>query len=219
MIVAIDGPSGVGKSTVSRYCADTLSFKHINSGQYYRAVVHYINSVSDNQLADAEIAHHSNRLATEWGIVKYIATRCNDSSELYSLAIDKKVALISTSATVRALVNSAIRTEVGNSNAIVEGRDIGSVVYPHAELKVFLSATTETRLHRRASQRGGEVDTTQEYRTMNLRDSIDTNRSVGALRVAQDATVIDTTHLTFSHVCRNVLQLVSMRYNTDHATV
>ena len=216
MIVAIDGPSGVGKSSISRYCAQRCSFQYINSGEYYRAIAHYVATASTITSDWTQIVLSTKQLVTI-GIEKYIASLDSVDIMLHNPQVDRDVVHISEIAEIRHVVNRAIREKVQRNSAvagiIIEGRDIGTVVYPDAEIKIFLTASFDERIRRRERQRGGSVDQNREYSIMRLRDHKDMNRTIGALIIADDAYIIDTTHLTFSQVCKRVIQLMPVNYN------
>ena len=209
MIIAIDGPSGVGKSTVSKYCAQALAFRYISSGEYYRAITHYVVSIVATLSDHHAVISHAQRLSQTTGITHYIQ-HINDRALLHNLEIDRQVAIVSNIAEIRSLVNSSIKKEVADNDTIIEGRDIGTVVYPNAAVKIFLTAGFDTRIKRRERQRKDQPSTQHERTIMKLRDTVDTTRVIGSLQVAKNAQIIDTTHLTFSQVCKRVIQLIIM---------
>ncbi len=217
MIVAIDGPSGVGKSSISRYCAHRRSFQYINSGQYYRSIAHYVAVASTTTADRREIVRSATQLVKTIGIARYIANLDSVDTMLHNPQVDKNVMYIAEIAEVRHLINRAIRERIQKNPAttgtIIEGRDIGTVVYPDAAIKIFLTASFDERIRRREGQRGEGTNLIREYDIMRLRDNRDKNRAIGALSIADDAHIIDTTHLTFSQVCKKVIKLMSVKYN------
>ena len=204
MIVAIDGPAGVGKSTVARRVADELSFYYLNSGNFYRAItLAHINS--GRPLDDAsslietangvDISIKNNRI--------YLNGRDVDE-DLHTDSIDAWVAQHSAVVEIRHIVNSKLRKATENLNAVIEGRDISTVVYPDAEVKVFMDASVTVRAMRRFDQGVSSKSLKEIEQNIAMRDKIDKNKEEGSLLMAADALYLNTSDLTIDEVCDRV---------------
>src|SRR5208282_5381354 len=152
MLVAIDGPAGVGKSTIARKCAEHAGFRYVNSGSFYRAVTLAVlqrNIAPDDYEAVLGVAH-SCRIELRGGEL-FLDGRSVESL-LHGDDVDSWVAKHSAIPEVRDIVNARLREIAAGQDAVVEGRDIGTVVFPNARLKIFLDADITTRASRRHEQ-------------------------------------------------------------------
>ena len=204
MIVAIDGPSGAGKSTVAKAVAKELGFSCLDTGAMYRSVAWQACELGV-ALDDAE---ELGRIAREYEIsfghvegdpvprrVFIGGTEVTDV--IRTAEIDRAVSPVSATPAVRAALLDQQR-RIGNAgDYVVEGRDIGTVVFPQAEVKVFLTASDEERAHRRVRQnadRGvGSIDYDEVLADLRRRDECDSTRETAPLRAAEDAVLIDST--------------------------
>ncbi|MFP4483519.1 MAG: (d)CMP kinase [Spirochaetaceae bacterium] len=223
MVVAIDGPAGSGKSTVARTCAESLGFLYVNSGELYRAVTFTaLERLEDPSALDAveTMAEDISLEVTQDGIVVDGILR---SDELHSSEVDRWVSQHSGVPRIREIVNAELRRAVGRHNLIVEGRDIATVVFPDAEIKIYLDADVETRAQRRYRQRRGAetVDASagleELRRTIAERDERDRKKQQGALRMAEDAVYLDTSGLTITEVCAKVLDTIQRQYHNQES--
>lgn len=204
MIIAIDGPSGAGKSTVAKAVARKLGFSCLDTGAMYRAVAWQAlqNNVSvEDDAALGEVARtydiefvHQPGEPTPSGVL----IGGNDvTSAIRTSEIDRAVSPVSAAPSVReALVEQQRR--IGNAgDYVVEGRDIGTTVFPQAEVKVFLTASDEERAHRRVRQnvdRGiGSIDYEEVLADLRRRDEVDSSRATSPLRPADGAVMLDST--------------------------
>lgn len=204
MIIAIDGPSGAGKSTVAKALAKTLGFSCLDTGAMYRAIawqavqegIDLEDDTALGRLAKTNVIEFRADKDKNAPLLVYINGQ-DVSKEIRSSEIDKAVSPVSAAPSVRdALVEQQQR--IGKTgNYIVEGRDIGTVVFPDAELKVFLTANDEERAHRRVRQnvdRGtGSIDYREVYDDIRRRDEYDSSRATSPLRPAEDAILFDST--------------------------
>ena len=213
MVVAIDGPAGVGKSTVSRTCAETAGFLYINSGSFYRAITLAVlegrSSPEDPQAVLG--AARAARLDVTDGRLHMDGVDVED--RLHSDAVDAWVAGHSSIPEVRDLVNRRLREIASRRDVVVEGRDIGTVVFPGAEVKVFLDADVATRAGRRMKQGTSAMSLPQIEQTLRQRDTVDINKPTGRLVPAAGALRIDTSHLTIRQVCERVTEAILLSRN------
>jgi cytidylate kinase len=201
-VVAIDGPAGSGKSSVGRAVAEALGYRFLDSGAMYRAVA----LVAGEQGRDpAEVA---GRVAVKLG--ERVLVDGRDVTEaIRSAAISEAASRAAADPRVRAALVRRQRRLLARGNWVAEGRDIGTVVAPHAELKVFLTADARERARRRAAQLGVEPATVLAEQA--ARDRRDRGRAVSPLEPAEDSIVLDTTGLSLAEVVGQVLALVGRR--------
>ena len=208
MVVAIDGPAGTGKSTVAKYVADSLGFLYVNSGALYRAITWKVLDQAD----DPDSTEQITRLAHEMDVyVDSGAVRVEGAPAervLYSHTVNAWVSRHSSVPEVRDCVNDRLRELSAERNVVVEGRDITTVVFPDAEVKVYLDASVETRARRRYEQ-GLTDESLEEIRAgIESRDERDREKRTGALRRSADAVFVDTSGLTIDEVCERVLDTI-----------
>lgn len=213
MVIAIDGPGGVGKSTVSQQVAEARHLDYLDTGATYRAaalaVIRAGIDPSDEE-AVAEVVRHA-VIEYEDGAIRLDGDDVSAAIRTPEVtATSSRVAAIPE---VRAIVVAMQRAwvELRRGRAVVEGRDIGTVVFPDAAVKVFLTARPETRAARRAGDReSGGVDVSQVMEALERRDHADSTRSTSPLRPAPDAHVIDTSDMPLDAVLAEVLELVAV---------
>ena len=208
MIVAIDGPAGVGKSSVSRRCADRLGYLYLNSGNIYRAITRlHINSARDPKDSQLVLKTASEATITLSGS-RIIANGVDITDSLRDDDVDAWVAQHSTIVPVRRIVNDLLRTATSGLDIIVEGRDITTVVFPDARLKFFLDASIDIRASRRYEQGTSSLSLDELKQNIAMRDEIDRNKAEGSLKISPDACYIDTSRLTIEEVCERVIRLI-----------
>jgi len=207
----MDGPSGTGKSTVSRAVADRGDLPHLDTGAFYRA-------------ATLAALRSGVDLNDEWAVVGVVENLSLDqtegamdlngedvSMEIRGDQVTGAVSKVSAYPSVRRILVEHQRSWVARhgGRAVVEGRDIGSVVFPDANLKVYLDARPDVRAARRASQDG--EDSLQVFEDIARRDHLDSTRSASPLTVPEGAEVVDTSDLTFDQVVEVVLALIASK--------
>jgi len=220
MIVAIDGPAGSGKSTTARAVAKRLGFRHLDSGAFYRALVHAALEAGiapehwddlDERTLDALGV---NGRPGDEGFRLYIRDR-DITHLLRSEEVNQRVSSIARVGAVRAWLLNHLRDAAPGVDLVADGRDIGTVVFPAAELKVFLVADPGERARRRLAERGverpEETDMRAETARLLARDRQDSERAVAPLRRAPDAVEIDTTGLSFDEQVDRIIALVEER--------
>ncbi|MBQ4281989.1 MAG: (d)CMP kinase [Spirochaetales bacterium] len=208
MIVAIDGPAGVGKSSIARMIADKLGLYYLNSGNFYRGVTYRVLKQkldpTDKELcikaadeADFDVRDGHFYLDGE-----------DVEAELHTPAIDLWASKISVIPEVRSIVNRNIHELTKKLSIIAEGRDMTTVVFPDAEHKFFFDAKPEVRAKRRFDQNPDAMPYDKVLSEINERDHIDRNKPVGGLKIAPDAIYIDTSYLTINEVCDKVVRAI-----------
>jgi cytidylate kinase len=224
-VIAIDGPSASGKSTTARAVAEALGFAHLDSGSLYRGVT----LVAIREAARRERAGEDPitvvgpeailRAAEDRGLMlqpdgagfaAYLEGEPVDQI-IRGADVTARVSAVSAVPVIREWINSRLRAMVRTGrDVVVDGRDIGTVVFPDAELKIFLTATPEARAGRRINQRGNPVDPTgveAEAAALAARDQADSTRAVAPLKAAPDAVPLDTTAMAFPEQVRFIVEL------------
>lgn len=214
VVVAVDGTSGSGKSSTCRAVAGRLGLRYLDTGAQYRAVTWWMLSNGVDVHDPAAVAAAASSPVVESGTDPLAPTITVDgadvSVEIRSDAVNAAVSPVSTVPEVRARLVALQREIIGNGGIVVEGRDIGSVVWPDAEVKIYLTADPAARAARRALEAGGaDVAATQE--SLLARDRIDSGRAVAPLTMADGALQVDSTHRTLDEVVELVVGVVMER--------
>ncbi|AQT80223.1 cytidylate kinase [Mycolicibacterium litorale] len=218
VVVAVDGPAGTGKSSVSRGLARELGARYLDTGAMYRVVtLSMLRARVDLANADAIAAAADVPLSVGYDpdVDRAYLGGEDVSAEIRGDEVTRAVSAVSAVPAVRTRL-VALQRELasGPGNVVVEGRDIGTVVLPDADVKIFLTASAETRARRRNDQNvaAGLVD---DYETVladvRRRDHLDSTRAVSPLRPAQDALIVDTSEMTETEVVAHLLDLVEQR--------
>jgi cytidylate kinase len=215
-VIAIDGPSASGKSSTARAVAEALGFAHLDSGSLYRGVtlVALRESARRGEPLEPEAilrAAEDRGLMLQpdgTGFAAYLEGEPVEDA-LRSFEVTAHVSAIAAIPVVREWVNSRLRATVrAGQDVVVDGRDIGTVVFPDADLKIFLTASAEARAGRRISQRGEAVEASHldaETAALAARDHADSTRQVAPLRPADDAVHLDTTTMNFAEQVRFIV--------------
>lgn len=198
-VIAVDGPGGSGKSTVSRAVAGRLGWRHLDTGAYYRAAtVAVLEAGVDPADAGAALSAFEGRRFDQVAGAMLLDGR-DISAEIRSAEVTAAVSLVAAHPPVRTRMVQLQREWVSEHGAaVVEGRDIGTVVFPDAPVKVFLTADPAERARRRAGETGATMDGVAV--ALERRDHLDSTREVSPLRPAEDALVIDTTDMSVDEV-------------------
>ena len=216
IVIAIDGPAGSGKSSTAKAVASALGYRHLDSGAFYRAVTRAaldagIPTERWASLTEAEIDALAIRAAPE-GQGYRISIAGRDASE--AIRAPEVNALVSRMAAVPAVrdwLMGALRSAGERGGLVADGRDIGTVVFPEAELKVFLVCAPEERARRRLREQGLQApdapEVEREAERLTGRDAADSSRAVAPLLQAEDAVLLDTTQLTFAEQVEAILRL------------
>ena len=219
IIIAIDGYSSTGKSSFAKIIAKEFGFLYLDSGALYRGVTLFAienGYISDDNAIDvpalavalADLDLHFGAEGT------YIGDRCIEN-EIRSLAVAGKVSPVATVAQVREFVDRKLREFGKGKRVVMDGRDIGTTVFPDAELKIFMTADSMIRAERRADEmraKGAKVDINDVLKNLQERDFIDSHREVSPLTQASDAVVLDNSHLTMDEQLKWLKDLISKRF-------
>jgi cytidylate kinase len=209
MIISIDGPSGTGKSSASRALAVRLGLPHLDTGAFYRAATLAVLE-EDADPTDAErcVSIVTGMEIDQIGPRTFLDGR-DVTAAIRTEAIDANVSAVSAHPGVREALVARQRRWVDEhgGSAVVEGRDIGSVVFPDADLKVYLDARPEVRAHRRALERGEDTGSTAD--AMDARDQFDSTRAASPLLVPVGAVVVDTSDMSFLDVVDRLVGLAT----------
>lgn len=215
LVVAIDGPAASGKSSTARIVAARLGFCHVDSGSLYRAAT----AAALRRSADADswteedvrraVGEITLQLSSD--VVVPLLAGAELGEELRGADVTRHVSRVAQMPRIRKWVNALVRSSAENCSVVVDGRDIGTVVFPNADLKVFLVADPWERARRRLLQRSGKAPTDEEIAAeterLVLRDARDATQTVQA----RDAVLIDTTHLTQEAQVDRIVALVNVR--------
>ena len=220
--VAIDGPSGAGKSTLAKLCAEALSFLYVDTGAIYRTVGYYMRLMGIGPKDQDGIR----RLIDEVNIdiryadgVQHMILNGEDvTSELRTPEMSMYASGVSAQPCVRAFLLDMQRQLARTHNVIMDGRDIGTVVLPNADVKVFLTASPEVRAERRCrelEEKGESVSYDQVLSDMKKRDRQDSTRATAPLRQAADAVLLDTSGLTLDESSQRLLEIIRARIKKE----
>ena len=213
--VAIDGPAGAGKSTVSRAAAKAMGYIYVDTGALYRAVgVNALRNgidTKDKPAVAATLSDISVDLVFENGEQKVLLNGENVSTEIRTPPASMAASDVSAVPEVRAFLFDLQRDIAKRNNCIMDGRDIGTVVLPDAQVKIFLTATPEERAMRRYRElieKGTEVDYKEVLDDLVQRDYNDSHREIAPLKPAEDGVILDTTGMTLEESIEAIIKIV-----------
>ena len=219
IIIAIDGYSSTGKSSFAKIVANEFSFLYLDSGALYRGVTLFAienGFISEDNTIDVPgLDRALENLDIHFGKEgTYIGDRCIEK-EIRSLAVASKVSPIATVAEVRAFVDRKLREFGKNKRIVMDGRDIGTTVFPDAELKIFMTADPMVRARRRAAEmeaKGDKADIQDVLKNLQERDYIDSHREVSPLTQAKDAIVLDNSDMTMDDQMEWIKKIIAERF-------
>ncbi|WP_157152879.1 (d)CMP kinase [Brachyspira murdochii] len=211
-IITLDGPSGAGKSTIAKLTAKKLSFKYLDTGAMYRAVTLYMIKHNINTDNNDEVISALNNLNISFDNAGRIYLDNEDvTEEIRSSEVVNLVSKVSSISVVRQNMVSLQRKIAEGGNYVVDGRDIGSVVFPNAKYKFYMDASLDERARRRYNEElsKGKTLTYEEVReSIRKRDEFDSNRKDSPLVVPNNAYIIDTTSMTIDEVAEKITNVV-----------
>lgn len=217
--VAIDGPSGAGKSTIARAVANDLGYVYVDTGACYRGVAYYAlsNGVDPqetekliNLLPNLKIQLVHNDLGEQ----RLLINGVDSSEEIRTPEVSEGASVVSAVPQVREWLLDTQRDFAKTQNVVMDGRDIGTVVLPNAQVKIFLTATAEERANRRYKeylQKDAKIDYNDVLEDINKRDNRDMNRDTAPLKQSEDAVLVDTTNLNFQETLQTIVDIIKDR--------
>ena len=220
IIIAIDGHSGCGKSTTSRLLAKNLNFKYLDSGAMYRAVTFYFVNKGVSQNDTKKIKDELNNIIIDF---KYVEDNqhvfLNDQdveNEIRYDEISNQVSLFSSNSSIRKFLVNKQKTFGINKNIVVEGRDITTVVFPDAEIKVFMTADIQVRAKRRFNEmksKNPDITYSDVIKNLEDRDIQDSTRKDSPLMVSDDAFILDTSDLEINDQVDKIINFISNKFS------
>ena len=211
-VIAIDGPSASGKSTVAKKVAAGLGYQYVDSGALYRGIAWKAAEVGCDPAKPGEIVAALDRMDVKFfveaGAVRYRIDGYEPRAEIRTERVSGLVSLAAAIPEVRARVTQWLRDMAGLGNLVMEGRDIGTVVFPGAQAKFYLDASPEERARRRHAElmpAGETADVNRVMDSLKSRDQRDSGRKTAPLKLADDAQVVDTTGLSIDQVVEVIL--------------
>ena len=214
-VIAIDGPSGVGKGTVARALAAALGYRHVDTGAMYRAVAWRALQLGVDLDSEDAVVAVARAAVIDVDGSRVVIDGTDVSSAIRTPDIDRATTRVARLPRVRAELVARQRELAGQGPVVMEGRDIGTVVFPSAAVKIYLDASPEERARRRAHDPAHTAAQTQDLahiaEAMQRRDENDRTRQASPLSIAADATVVDTTGVPAPAVVDRVLAIVRAR--------
>ena len=210
-VIAIDGPAGAGKSTVAKKVAEKLGFVYLDTGAMYRAItLKVLNSKIDINCEDEVYrAAKEGKLDFEKAGIQLDGVLVE--KEIRSPEVTRNVSQVSAYGKVREVLVDMQREISKGKNSVVDGRDIGTVVFPLAWLKIFLTASVDERAERRYKEAGGKLSLEEIKKAIEERDYYDSHRENSPLKQAEDAILLDTTSKNIEQVTAEIVQLAEGR--------
>lgn len=222
--IAVDGPGGAGKSSVSREVSKRLGFIYVDTGALYRAVGLYALRNKIDTLNEADVSSYLSKITVDLGYEngeqKVFLNGEDVSSDIRLPEASMAASNVSKIPSVRSFLFDLQRKIASENNCLMDGRDIGTVVLPNAQLKIFLTASPEARAKRRYDEllaKGSNVSFDEILKDLNERDYQDSHREIAPLKPAEDSIILDTTDLTFEEVTNKIIELTRERQNNGKA--
>ena len=214
--IAIDGPAGAGKSTIARRLAKELGFYYVDTGAIYRTVAYFLDLWGVSPKDVDGVRRYIDELTVEIcydedGVQHMIMNGMDVTDDIRTQDISQKASLVSAHAEVRDMLLDMQRDVAKQHNVIMDGRDIGSVVLPKADVKIFLTASAEGRAKRRTEEllaKGQKANYNQILKEIQQRDYQDTHREVAPLKMCRDSVKVDTSELDIEGVVAQIRQIV-----------
>jgi cytidylate kinase len=220
--IAIDGPAASGKSTTARRVAQLLGYTYIDSGAMYRALTYYVILERIDINNEDQIIALARKLDIQMinrdGNLRTLVNGRDITAEIRLPQVDEIISKISAYREVRAILVEKQRRIAATGGIVMDGRDIGTVVLPDAEIKIFMQADLKTRAIRRYEEliaRGLNLDLQDIEKDIRQRDRLDCSRSIGPLKAAANAHLIDTSHLSIAQQVEQVLEIVRSQRKKD----
>ena len=217
--IAIDGPAGAGKSTIARALAKQLGYYYVDTGAIYRTVAYFMDllGISPKDVDGVERYIDEPTIQIEYdeeGKQHMLMNGMDVSDEIRTQDISQKASLVSAHAVVREVLLDMQRDVARKHNVIMDGRDIGTVVLPKADVKIFLTASAEVRAKRRCDElvaKGQKANYEQTLKDIQQRDYQDTHRPIAPLKMARDSVKVDTSELDIDGVLQAITQIIRQK--------
>ena len=216
--VAIDGPAGAGKSTIARACAEKTGFLYVDTGAMYRAIgLYFLDQgidIRDEEACREHLDEISVRIAYEEGLQQIYLNDENVSARIRTQEAGEAASVTSAYKAVREKLLELQRKTASENDVIMDGRDIGTTILPEAELKIYLTASSEERARRRYKElleKGQEASLDDIQKEIEERDYRDMHREISPLKMAEDAVLVDSSDMTISEVTETIIALIEER--------
>ncbi len=214
--IAIDGPAGAGKSTIAKRLAKELGYYYVDTGAIYRTVAYFLDLLGISPKDVDGVERYIDELTVEIeydenGFQHMIMNGMDVTNDIRTQDISQKASLVSAHGVVRGMLLDMQRDVSKQHNVIMDGRDIGTVVLPKANVKIFLTASAEVRAQRRTEEltaKGQKANYSQILKEIEQRDYQDTHRELAPLKMARDSIKVDTSNLDIDGVVAEILRIV-----------
>ena len=214
--IAIDGPAGAGKSTIAKALAKELGYYYVDTGAIYRTVAYFLDLLGISPKDADGVERYIDELTVEIeydenGLQHMLMNGMDVTGEIRTQDISQKASLVSAQPVVREMLLDMQRDVAKKHNVIMDGRDIGTVVLPKADVKIFLTATAEVRAKRRCDElnaKGLKSDYAKVLKEIEQRDYQDTHRPIAPLKMARDSVKLDTTNLDIDGVLAEMKRII-----------
>ena len=215
--IAIDGPAGAGKSTIARRIAKEMGFYYVDTGAIYRTVAYFMDLLGVSPKDTDGVERYIDELTVgieydEDGLQHMIMNGMDVTGDIRTQDISQKASLISAQPVVREVLLDMQREVARQHNVVMDGRDIGTVVLPDANVKIFLTASAEVRAKRRTDEliaKGQKADFSKILQEIQQRDYQDTHRAIAPLKMSRDSIKVDTSDMTIDQVVETIRNIVA----------
>ena len=218
MNIAIDGPAGAGKSSIAKLVAERLSFIYIDTGAMYRTMALYFMNrginTKDQMLVESRCEEIDIRIHYENGEQQIFLKGENVSVEIREEQVGNEASVVASYGKVREKLVALQRSMAASSDVIMDGRDIGTVVLPDADVKIYLTASSAVRAERRykeLTEKGAVCDLKKIEEDIKIRDYQDMNREISPLKQAEDAVLVDSSDMTIDQVIEEIISIVEKK--------